>query len=135
MSEHDEHDGAADGKIHFVALSMDGDDLLQFVAQVHHFAYVRGCNNGFLETLQALSEKIKGLEEELAGKSKNDPYVMGEISALAQFAATVKAGADAANIASAAQLETLGAWCRENNLSPLLAVFSQAVHKHKVSPP
>jgi hypothetical protein len=124
MSEHDD-----EPKVHHIALAMDGDDVLDFVAQVHHIAYVRGCNNGFLEMLQALSEKIKGLEEELAGKSKNDPYVMGEISALAQFASTIKAGADAANVAAVAELETLAEWCKQNELTPLLAVFYQAIRK------
>lgn len=126
MSENNEQ---TDGQIHHIALAMKGDDVLEFMSRIHKMAFVRGCYAGYRDAIHSAGEKIKGLEEELAGKSKNDPYVMGEISALAQFAAHLKIGADDADEAAVASLEALAEWCKGNDLSPLLAVFAHAIHK------
>jgi hypothetical protein len=123
-----EADGQTDDKAP-VAFAIETGDVLDFLRQLHELAAVRGCRRAYVEALACVGEKIKGLEAELAARSGRDPYVMGEISALAQFAADLKAGAGAAELDAGGRLEMLTDWCRDNGLAPLLFLFVQSIRK------
>ena len=93
--------------------------IVTLVSLVRRVGTISGQAKAFGEAKRELSRRISALEEELARKH-GDPYVMGEISALAQIASMyAKAENDAIECAQE-QGEIIGEFCREAHLTKII---------------
>jgi hypothetical protein len=110
-------------------LLMVGPQALNgFMRRLFDIGRVTGTHGGYKEALQLLGVKIKKLEEELASKP-HDGYVLGEVSALVQFADTLRTGVADSREAMDGYLGALVEYAKENDLMPLLVVVLAAIMK------
>lgn len=106
-------------EIEVCAYSLDMGVFLELMRQVHTLGFVAGQSSAYRETLGDLNERIPELEDEVQRK-QGDPFVLGEISSLARFAAAVKRVSTKASAHESKTREGVGDYFADMDLLPFL---------------